>query len=93
MKFKELDCCPFCGHDEYYTKQYVYGTLICHERFDGQEAENGEMYDSLNCRNFSGRAYCSKCDRYLGNVVKNTVRVCLDVCTDHLTEKGGADNA
>lgn len=91
MKFSELDCCPFCGHDEYYTKQYVYGSLRCNERFDGQEAENGEMYESLNCGNFSGRAYCSNCDRYLGNVVKNTVRVLLGGEGDRSTEKGGAE--
>lgn len=26
-KFIELTECPFCGCDEFYTKQYVYGTL------------------------------------------------------------------
>lgn len=89
MKFKELNYCPFCGHDEYYTTQYVYGSVRYFERFDEEETENGAMYDSLNQKPFSGRAYCAKCDRYLGNVVKNTVRVCLDVCTDHPTENGG----
>ena len=45
MKFKELEECPFCGHDTFYTVQYVYGSLHYRERFDGEESENGEMYD------------------------------------------------
>ena len=73
MKFSELDCCPFCCSKEYYTKQYVYGTLCYNERFDGEEAENGELYDGLNCKNYSGRVYCKECGRYLGNKEKDTV--------------------
>ena len=73
IKLKDLKKCPFCGHDEYYVKQYVYGSLICRERFDGKEAENGEMYDGLNTGKFSGRAYCSKCHKLIGNVIQNNL--------------------
>ena len=71
MKFKELEECPFCGHDTFYTVQYVYGSLHYRERFDGEESENGEMYDGLNCAKFSGRAYCDRCHSYIGNVETN----------------------
>ena len=67
MKVSELKNCPFCGHDEYYTKSYVYGSITYAERFDGKEAENAEIYDYLNTKNYSGRAYCRCCYKYLGN--------------------------
>ena len=73
MKFSELKECPICGCDEYYTKEYVYGTIRYNERFDGQEAENGQLYDSLRTKNFNGRCYCFNCDSYLGNKINNTV--------------------
>lgn len=86
MKFSELECCPFCGSEEYYTKQYVYGTLRYNERFDGEEAENTELYDGLNCGNYSGRVYCRECDMYLGNKETNTV-------TTQLLKKRSDNNA
>lgn len=67
MKFSDLKECPFCGNDEFFTTQYVYGTLRCAERFDGEEAHNEELYDYLTCRNYTGRAYCRECGKYLGN--------------------------
>lgn len=67
MKFSDLKKCPFCGNDEFYTTQYVYGTIRCAERFDGAEAHNEELYDYLNCSNYTGRAYCRSCGKYLGN--------------------------
>lgn len=71
MKFSELTECPFCGCDEFYTTQYVYGTIRYNERYDGEEAENAELYDGLNCKNYSGRAYCRNCNKYLGNRESN----------------------
>ena len=73
MKFSELACCPFCGNEEFYTKEYAYGTLFYAERFDGKEAENAELYEGLNFKNYSGRAYCRSCGRYLGNREQNIV--------------------
>lgn len=72
MKFTDLKCCPFCDCDEFYTKQYAYGTIICRGRFDGEEAHNEDLYDGL-CYKDSGRTYCLDCNRYLGNVEKNVV--------------------
>ena len=73
MKFSELEKCPFCGHDEFYTKTYWYGTIHYNERFDGKEADNCEMYDSLNYKNNTGRAYCRKCNRYIGSKEKDVL--------------------
>lgn len=73
LKFSELECCPFCGSEEYVTKTYVYGTTYCGERFDGEECHNEGLYDSLNCKNYSGRAYCRNCGKYLGNKDANTL--------------------
>ena len=73
MKFSDLKNCPFCEHDEFYTKQYVYGSICCGERFDGEEAHNEELYDYLNCRNYNGRAYCRSCGKYLGNRETNVL--------------------
>lgn len=73
MKLSDLEQCPFCGSDEYFTTEYVYGTLYYNERFDGEETHNGELYDGLNSKNYSGRAYCCNCKKYLGNKKTNTV--------------------
>ncbi len=72
MKFTDLKSCPFCGSEEFYVKQYAYGTMICRERFDGEEANNEDLFEGLNYKS-SGRAYCLSCDRYLGNDETNTV--------------------
>ncbi len=72
MKFTDLKCCPFCDSEEFYVKQYAYGTIICRERFDGEEAHNEDLYDGLNYK-YSGRAYCLNCGKYLGSVEKNIV--------------------
>lgn len=72
MRFTDLEGCPFCGNDEFYVKQYAYGTIICRKRFDGEVASNEDLYDCLNYK-YSGRAYCLNCDKYLGNLEKNIV--------------------
>lgn len=72
MKFTDLKECPFCGCDHYYSKQYARGPIIYYQRFDGEEAYNGDMYDLLTIKYGSGR-YCYDCKKYLGNAVKNTV--------------------
>ena len=82
MKFSDLKECPFCGHDEFFTTQYVYGTIRCGERFDGEEAHNEELYDYLNCRNYTGRAYCRKCGKYLGNRETGALSAAVRVITD-----------
>ena len=73
MKFSELKCCPFCGGEEFYRKEYAYGSLRYLERFDGAEADNSEFYESLNFKSYSDRTYCRSCNRYLGNKENDTV--------------------
>lgn len=67
MKFSDLENCPFCGYDEFYTNDYYKGTSIFYQRFDDEEAtDNSQMYDGLT--HIQGvRAYCGKCWSYLGN--------------------------
>lgn len=74
MKFSELTECPFCGSDEYYTSTYMFGIVDCRVRFDGEEAENGNMYESLSeRRRKTERAYCVCCEKYLGDIEADTV--------------------
>lgn len=72
MNFTELTCCPFCGNEEFYTKQQFRGGCWYNERFDGNEADNTEMYDGL--LSYGGdKAYCNNCNKYLGNRTLNSV--------------------
>ena len=80
MKFSDLTECPFCGCDEFYTTEYVYGTLYYKERFDGREADNEQLYEGLNTKNYSGRIYCLSCKKYLGNRVTNTLSKKVERC-------------
>lgn len=73
MKFSELTCCPFCGAEQFYTKNYMYGTNAYRQRFDGEEACNNEdMYEGLIVRE-GARAYCEDCGRYIGNLTIDKV--------------------
>ena len=72
MRFQDLEACPFCGCDEFYEKQQVRGTTTYRTRFDGEEADNEDMYESLFTTS-SGRAYCCDCNKFLGNTKNNTV--------------------
>lgn len=72
MKFTDLAACPYCGCDEYYTRQYTTGTIYFAERFDGKEADNTNMYDTLDYHE-GVKAYCRSCNRYLGNTKANEV--------------------
>lgn len=72
MKFSELTKCPFCGGDEFYTKEYAFGTVEIAIRFDGEEADNGGAYDNLRHKG-TGACYCRLCHTYLGNLERDTV--------------------
>ena len=77
MKFKDLEACPFCGCDEFYEKQQTRGIIHFRIRFDGNETDNTDMYDSLITK-YSGRAYCESCQRFLGNYINDTVGKAAD---------------
>lgn len=55
--------CPYCGYDEYYIKVHYSGTGICRLRFDGDLAENGDLYDCLKDTIVGKFAYCCNCDK------------------------------
>ena len=73
MKFSELEECPFCGHDEFYTNDYYKGTATFLQRFDSEDADdNSQMYDGLI--HIQGkRAYCANCCSYIGNTMTDTL--------------------
>lgn len=60
-----IDHCPYCGSDEgYYTKDYLCGSTRYNHNYDGTEAENGDMYESVEVK--AGKiAYCVNCDKRL----------------------------
>lgn len=72
MYFSELKSCPRCGEEEYYTKDYIHGSSKFYRCFNGEEAENGALYDNTSVE--SGRiAYCAGCDMRLGNLLDDTL--------------------
>ncbi len=73
MEFINLKVCPFCGSTTYYTKSYTTGVTCFKCNFDGSEADNSGMYDSLVTKEGSGNAYCTNCNKRLGNVISNSV--------------------
>lgn len=60
-----IKCCPYCRSEEYYIKQSFKGTCDYHIRFDGKEAENGEMHSNAEYKNTSKYAWCSECNKRL----------------------------
>lgn len=62
--------CPYCGHDEYYINYRYSGTGICRCRFDGEEAENGGMYDSLQNTVVGKFAYCCNCNKKIFRIIE-----------------------
>lgn len=62
---KHIKCCPYCGGEEYYIKQSYKGTCKYNIRFDGKEAENGDMYENTEYINTSKYAWCNECNKRL----------------------------
>lgn len=57
--------CPYCGSEEYYIKQSYKGTCCYHLRFDGKEADNGDMWENSSFKDSSSYAWCSGCGKRL----------------------------
>lgn len=61
-----MNQCPHCGSDNgYYEKYTVSGNTICRHKFDGGEAENGDMHEGLSYKLRSKFAYCTACHKRL----------------------------
>lgn len=60
--------CPYCESEEgFFTRMYAYGSVKHHIGFNGEERENGDMYEGLQHKG-GKRAYCSNCRKYLFNI-------------------------
>lgn len=57
--------CPYCGCEEFYIRQRMTGLSRTIYRFDGGEADNGEMYSGLRVSNTGIYAYCGECNKKL----------------------------
>lgn len=57
--------CPYCGCETFYYKQFMSGTCIYYERYDGDNAnvDNSTMHDNLSYRPVGKFAYCEDCDK------------------------------
>lgn len=60
---KNIKECPYCGSEEYYIKQSYTGKCNYFLRFDGKEAENGEMWENSQFKNISKYAWCRECGK------------------------------
>ena len=76
MRFSDLECCPFCGNDEYYEKQRIVGYGNYFYSFDGSEVDNSTLHDGLSYYS-TGRVYCSYCEKYLGNIETGEIGVAV----------------
>jgi len=54
----DLKCCPHCGHDEFFNKQTLTGKTEYYGRYDGEQVENGHVYDDIEAK-YSKYNYCS----------------------------------
>lgn len=63
---QSLSKCPHCGSETFYVMQAYAGKGAYYRRFDGYQAENSGMYDSLRHR-ISKRAFCGECKKPLAS--------------------------
>ncbi len=62
-KLTSLENCPYCENDEFYKKQSVKGYVYCRERFDNEEADNTELFNSVEYGTEQKTIYCSACHK------------------------------
>lgn len=65
MNSKNLTNCPNCGHDEFYRNGHASGSYAYYYRFDGEEANNGNLHDGLTYKE-NKTCFCSQCHLSLG---------------------------
>lgn len=61
QNLSELEECPYCGYDEFYTYQAVKGKIAHRERFDGGNGDNTQIYDHLDYGKQQKTVYCGNC--------------------------------
>lgn len=62
---KNIKKCPYCEHDEYFTKETYKGTCEFRFRYDQGEADNSDMFDGAVYKRASKYAWCCKCYKRL----------------------------
>ena len=62
---EDMEKCLYCGNDEFYIRQSYYGTCEYNYRFDGKDAENGEMWQNATMKDLTKYAYCNNCHKRL----------------------------
>ena len=66
MKIKE---CPYCGCNEFYTKERASGTMQVRHRFDGDnDVDNSDMHDNLIYKYTSKYIFCDECKKKIGTL-------------------------
>lgn len=55
--------CPYCGCEEFYTDESISGRTRYYRRYDGDEADNGSMYEGATTRPIGIYAYCAECEK------------------------------
>ena len=64
MTIKDIDCCPFCGCDIFFRKERVKGTVRYRLHANGDEADNTDMWDSVECYTIKSEDYyCDNCNK------------------------------
>lgn len=53
--------CPFCGSEDFFIKEHISGPVHMKFRFDGEVADNGDMYEGTTTTETGVFAYCSGC--------------------------------
>jgi len=60
-----INCCPYCGSDEFYRKLTFSGRSECNYRFDGDETDNSSIHDGVNYHE-QKTVFCRGCNKKLG---------------------------
>ena len=62
---KNMNECPYCGHDEFFVTQSYSGICEYRFRYDGEVAENEDMHEGATYKDRTKYAYCCKCRKRL----------------------------
>lgn len=66
---EDLEECPYCGNDQYATKERIYGIIFHNQTFkENEEAENGEMYETSSTTLASKYYYCEQCFKKIAKI-------------------------
>ena len=64
----DLECCSYCGSNHaFYVNIFVRGYISHRTGFNGQDIDNGQLYDGLTWGEQSDY-FCDACDRKIATV-------------------------